>query len=200
MRASAWGELPGKVSPSAVLDRIDTHDHSKKRAPAAVSCGNPLSGRADRIRTCDPLTPSQVRYQTAPQPGPALAECVRSTLARSPKGPATRVRGPSDLRKHADRTVTRDQAASAAWVRVCRRDAHRVVSPRKVSSPPNRGVRRAERTPQPSPVVTAFISAPVSPDISHAITPSKPRDLSHVVFSPIDQASSNVHHWPPLPV
>lgn len=28
--------------------------------------------RADRIRTCDPLTPSQVRYQTAPQPGPAL--------------------------------------------------------------------------------------------------------------------------------
>ena len=25
-------------------------------------------GRADRIRTCDPLTPSQVRYQAAPQP------------------------------------------------------------------------------------------------------------------------------------
>ena len=26
------------------------------------------TGRADRIRTCDPLLPKQVRYQTAPRP------------------------------------------------------------------------------------------------------------------------------------
>jgi hypothetical protein len=30
-------------------------------------------GRDDRIRTCDPLTPSQVRYQAAPRPGHALS-------------------------------------------------------------------------------------------------------------------------------
>ena len=27
----------------------------------------PAHGRSDRIRTCDPLTPSQVRYQAAPR-------------------------------------------------------------------------------------------------------------------------------------
>ena len=37
------GRASVKVSPSAALDRIDTHDHSKKRASAALSCGNPLS-------------------------------------------------------------------------------------------------------------------------------------------------------------
>ena len=35
-----------------------------------LSCENrPIFiGRDDRIRTCDPLTPSQVRYQAAPHP------------------------------------------------------------------------------------------------------------------------------------
>src|SRR6188474_2956053 len=41
------------------------------RAPASTAIGNLLIigiGRDDRIRTCDPLTPSQVRYQAALHP------------------------------------------------------------------------------------------------------------------------------------
>ena len=49
--------------------------------------GLPNGRRADRIRTCDPLTPSQVRYQTAPQPGrDSGVECTVS-VAHSTPGP-----------------------------------------------------------------------------------------------------------------
>src|SRR5256885_14792 len=48
-------------------------DPTEQARPRPLHNGRGLncffSGRADRIRTCDPLTPSQVRYQTAPQPG-----------------------------------------------------------------------------------------------------------------------------------
>jgi hypothetical protein len=40
----------------------------------------------------------------------------------------------------------------------------------------------------------------VSPDISQTIAPKRPLLLSHAVFCPIDQVSSNVHQCPPLPV
>src|ERR1700716_363100 len=60
--------------PGWLPKRGDLDDHRRQRKKP-LSWSYPaqgllvLSGRADRIRTCDPLTPSQVRYQTAPQPG-----------------------------------------------------------------------------------------------------------------------------------
>ena len=43
---------------------------TRKQAPLGEEPAVLLSkiGRDDRIRTCDPLTPSQVRYQAAPHP------------------------------------------------------------------------------------------------------------------------------------
>src|SRR5664279_6475840 len=39
--------------------------------------------RDDRIRTCDPLTPSQVRYQAAPHPGhPGFPGAMKTTAGR----------------------------------------------------------------------------------------------------------------------
>ena len=43
-------------------------DVSKQKRPRDVSRDLVISGRVDWIRTSDPLTPSQVRYQTAPPP------------------------------------------------------------------------------------------------------------------------------------
>ena len=54
--------------------KIDDADHPARRLQTeALTCapGVPLGGkigRDDRIRTCDPLTPSQVRYQAALHP------------------------------------------------------------------------------------------------------------------------------------
>jgi hypothetical protein len=43
---------------------------ARRQAPLGEEPANLLSeiGRDDRIRTCDPLTPSQVRYQAALHP------------------------------------------------------------------------------------------------------------------------------------
>lgn len=41
-------------------------------------------GRADRIRTCDPLTPSQVRYQAAPQPAAPAWRVLDESTSRHP--------------------------------------------------------------------------------------------------------------------
>ena len=38
------------------------------------------NGRDDRIRTCDPLTPSQVRYQAAPHPDDRILPCCDVNL------------------------------------------------------------------------------------------------------------------------
>ena len=40
-------------------------------------------GRDDRIRTCDPLTPSQVRYQAAPHPETWLVNLRKLLVERS---------------------------------------------------------------------------------------------------------------------
>ncbi|MDF9815701.1 hypothetical protein M2266_004932 [Streptomyces sp. SPB162] len=51
-----------------------------------------------------------------------------------------------------------------------------------------------------SPLSTEDISVPVSPDISQIIAPSRFLDLIQALFLPIDQVSSNDHHWPLAPV
>ena len=43
-----------------------------------------IAGRDDWIRTSDPLTPSQVRYQAAPRPEYVVASCAtKNTLLKS---------------------------------------------------------------------------------------------------------------------
>src|SRR5581483_582366 len=58
------------------------------------------------------------------------------------------------------------------------------------------------QTPDYSPLWRVVMRRPedVSPDISQTIAPKRPLLLSHAVFCPIDQVSSNVHHCPPFPV
>ncbi len=59
------------------------------------------TGRADRIRTCDPLLPKQMRYQAALQPdlipGRALVGLTLESIAKyrgePPRGQITRFRG-----------------------------------------------------------------------------------------------------------
>ena len=51
-----------------------------------------------------------------------------------------------------------------------------------------------------SELSTVVMRDPVSPDISQAMTPSSPLVLSQATFCWMDQASSKVHHCPPLPV
>jgi hypothetical protein len=50
-------------SPSAVPDRIDTMTKAKKRASAAVSCGNPLSVG---LTGFEPATLTFVRGRSSP--------------------------------------------------------------------------------------------------------------------------------------
>ena len=54
------------------------------------------NGRGDRIRTCDPLLPKQMRYQTAPLPDdhpkeekglPLSFPSIKANLDRNPGGP-----------------------------------------------------------------------------------------------------------------
>jgi hypothetical protein len=58
-----------KVSMSGMLDSGQRTKNTKRGLPLALTCGNPLAGRDGGIRTHDPLTPSQVRYQAALRPG-----------------------------------------------------------------------------------------------------------------------------------
>ena len=43
-------------------------------------------GRGDRIRTCDPLVPNQMRYQAAPLPDMSPAATATNTQAHSRAG------------------------------------------------------------------------------------------------------------------
>lgn len=56
------------------------------------------NGREDRIRTCGPLVPNQMRYQTAPLPEKSLFSCPGSfcqgELGRLPRGGFCRFWGP----------------------------------------------------------------------------------------------------------
>ena len=54
---------------SGMLDHRKQNKNRKRGLPLALTCGNPLTGRDGGIRTHDPLTPSQVRYQAALRPG-----------------------------------------------------------------------------------------------------------------------------------
>ena len=46
-----------------------------------VAPGNSKSGRGDRIRTCDPLRPRQVRYQAALRPDPTVRTLRVSSIS-----------------------------------------------------------------------------------------------------------------------
>ena len=61
------------------------------------------SSRADRIRTCDPLTPSQVRYQAAPQPDALSESESQPTWAdgRTAEGATPSFGGPWPVRSRA---------------------------------------------------------------------------------------------------
>ena len=50
---------------------MNSVNFSSKKGQSKSALTLYFDGRVDRIRTCDPLTPSQVRYQTAPPP-----ECI----------------------------------------------------------------------------------------------------------------------------
>lgn len=55
------------------------HRPSPYQSDALTNCairGEEGCGRADKIRTCDPLIPNQVRYQTALQPAVTAAVSV----------------------------------------------------------------------------------------------------------------------------
>ncbi len=56
--------------------RLDTEDRKYAKGQGLLP-GLESSGRVDWIRTSDPLTPSQVRYQTAPPPG----RCARKNYS-----------------------------------------------------------------------------------------------------------------------
>ena len=66
---------------SSVLDSPELAKIAKRGSSQLLSCEDPLSRRDDRIRTCDPLTPSQVRYQAAPRPGHTPREACAESLA-----------------------------------------------------------------------------------------------------------------------
>lgn len=74
--------------PTATLGRRALGAAAPARRPAAEACGAKRSQRPalrclcrdGGIRTHDPLTPSQVRYQAAPRPAPALPGCQPSAL------------------------------------------------------------------------------------------------------------------------
>ena len=69
MQAFSWS--PGDPRGGGV-DRVSVEiiDPSKTRGPRSGNSFGPhaFSGRGDKIRTCDLLTPSQTRYQAAPRP------------------------------------------------------------------------------------------------------------------------------------
>ena len=59
-------------------------------APSKPFQINDLDGRSDRIRTCDPLTPSQVRYQAAPRSeGAPYRRAPRPPQTQKPGFPAS---------------------------------------------------------------------------------------------------------------
>ena len=55
---------------------------AKKVRAYALTCES--SGRVDWIRTSDPLTPSQVRYQTAPPPALQALACASKNSTTKP--------------------------------------------------------------------------------------------------------------------
>ncbi len=56
--------------PGNTLNRVIHRIDPRTRAPRVIFIMSERSGRGGRIRTYDPLYPKQVRYQTAPRPGP----------------------------------------------------------------------------------------------------------------------------------
>ncbi len=60
-------DFRGKLVSSTTSGSTRPHPKKKQaRSFKPLTCC--FAGRVNRIRTCDPLTPSQVRYQTAPSP------------------------------------------------------------------------------------------------------------------------------------
>jgi hypothetical protein len=59
---------PSKTLATTGCGRVGRREPSEKSRQISTSTGTFVVGRADWIRTSDPLTPSQVRYQAAPQP------------------------------------------------------------------------------------------------------------------------------------
>ena len=66
--------------------RLDTEDRKYAKGQGLLP-GLESSGRVDWIRTSDPLTPSQVRYQTAPPPG----RCARKNYSIPSSGMQARM-------------------------------------------------------------------------------------------------------------
>ena len=60
-------DFRGKLASSTTSGSTRPH-LEKKQARSFKPLACCFAGRVNRIRTCDPLTPSQVRYQTAPSP------------------------------------------------------------------------------------------------------------------------------------
>ncbi len=77
------------------------------------------NGRSDRIRTCDPLTPSQVRYQAAPR-----SDAGRSGLIERPPGHGNRQ---SRVTPEGVRMETRIAEAPRRAIRAYGRDGWRVI-------------------------------------------------------------------------
>ena len=80
-------KLVGMTGFGAGPARAGTNRKTSAR-PHRPSASEGRCGRDDRIRTCDPLTPSQVRYQAALHPETVNAD--RSTPSPSPQAAARR--------------------------------------------------------------------------------------------------------------
>ena len=107
------------VSRGALQPTVDSGDRKKQKGPDRYRESGPNIGRDDWIRTSDPLTPSQVRYQAAPHP---------DARARRPTSYFTaRVRlPPSSLRDYGaqgSRTLRQKRYVDYALARFPRLDA-----------------------------------------------------------------------------
>src|SRR3546814_12220979 len=121
-----------------------------------------VNGRGDRIRTCDPLLPKQMRYQAAPLPdGPRFA---RSCAVAQPLVDGTRgilVLGVA--RCLGDRAAHRRHVFADALDRVAARRQQRPPQDQHGLSPPHHTTLR-HRSPPPNPTTPPPNPPPTAPD------------------------------------
>jgi hypothetical protein len=66
--ANAWGLVRARARAASNIFSLQAKAGEKERSDLSRLCVERKDGRGDRIRTCDPLVPNQMRYQTAPLP------------------------------------------------------------------------------------------------------------------------------------